>query len=208
MSDTVWISIAPGDGSNLRYLTNSFVRTEKQNDGMAWGERNNSGESLPAECFPEEIYGTPDAKESAYKLPDLFFEGNFWVVSKAAADVLRQFDLGGGGLYPVKVLKKDRETPVGGDWFCINFGNRKEALLVSESVPLREDYIRHGEKGWFLKAPLKDNDIAVSQEASSGPDLWIDPQMGDAIFFSDALGRALKSAKADKGFFLHACRVI
>lgn len=114
--------------------------------------------------------------------------------------MLRQFDLGGGGLYPVKVLKKDRETPVGGEWFCINFGNRKEAFLVSESTPLEQLYIRPGEKGWFPDATLKDNDIAVSKEACTGPDIWIDPQVGDAIFFSDALGKALKGAKADKGF--------
>src|SRR4051812_22094490 len=42
------------------------------------------------------------------RLPNIFHAGSFWVVSKAAANVLRQFDLGAGGLYPVKVFKKDR----------------------------------------------------------------------------------------------------
>lgn len=208
MSDTVWISIAPGDASNLRPLKHSFSDTEMRQQAMNWGSQNRDGQSLGAECFPSEIYGALNAKEADYKLPHLFFAGSFWVVSKAAADVLRQFDLGGGGLYPVKVLKKDRETPVGGDWFCINFGNRKEALLVSESVPLRETYVREGVKGWWLRAVLKDNDIAVSRVAVEGPDIWIDPIMAYSIFFSDALGKALKSAKADKGFFLHKCRVI
>lgn len=122
MSDTVWISIALGDGSNMRPLRHSFSETDRWKDAIAWGENNVAGASLPAECFPSEIYGAPDAKEADYRLPNLFFAGSFWVVSKAAADVLRQFDLGGGGLYPVKVATKDRRTPVGGEWFCINFG--------------------------------------------------------------------------------------
>jgi hypothetical protein len=110
--------------------------------------------------------------------------------------------------FPVKVLKKDRQTPVGGEWFCINFGNRKAAIAVPESTSLRDRYIRPKEKGWFPKATIKDGDIAVSKTACSGPDIWIDPQVGDAFFLSDGLGNALKKAKADKGFFLHKCRVL
>jgi hypothetical protein len=143
--------------------------------------RNDAGDSLDQSCFPEEIFGAPDAREGHYRLPDIFFAGSFWAVSKAAADVLRQFDLGGGGLYPVKVLKKDRQTPVGGEWFCINFGNRKAAIAVPESTSLRDRYIRPKEKGWFPKATIKDGDIAVSKTACSGPDIWIDPQVGDAF---------------------------
>jgi hypothetical protein len=91
---------------------------------------------------------------------------------------------------------------------CINFGNRKEAFLLSESVPMRETYVRNGEKAWRLRAVLKDGDLAVSQAANSGPDIWLDPIVADAFFLSDNLGKAMKKAKADKGFFLHKCRVV
>ncbi|MFL9498842.1 imm11 family protein [Rhodopseudomonas palustris] len=208
MSDTVWISIAPGSGTNLRPLRHSFSETEQRQVAIAWGDQNVAGEPLKAECFPSEIYGAPDARESAYRLPDIFFAGSYWAVSKAAADVLRQFDLGGGGLFPVKVLKKDRQTPVGGEWFCINFGNKKAALALDDSTSLRDRYIRPRERGWFPKTTTKDGDIAVSKNACSGPDIWIDPQVGDAFFLSDELGKALTKAKADKGFFLRKCRVV
>jgi hypothetical protein len=115
MSCTVWISIAPGSGTNLRPLRHSFSETDQRKDAIAWGDQNGAGEPFKAECFHSEIYGAPQAKESDYRLPDIFFAGSFWAVSRAAADVLRQFDLGGGGLYPVKVLKNDRQTPVGGE---------------------------------------------------------------------------------------------
>lgn len=208
MSDTVWISIALGSGTNVRPLRHSFSETDQRQDAIAWGEQNVAGEPLKAECFPAEIYGAPQAKESEYRLPDIFFAGSFWAVSKAAAEVLRQFNLGSGGLYPVKVLKSDRQTPVGGEWLCINFGNKKAAFAASESTSLRERYIRPGVKGWVPKAVIKDGDIAVSKAACTGPDIWIDPQVGHAFFISDALATALKKAKADKGFFLHKCRVL
>jgi hypothetical protein len=184
------------------------VSEELLKHASACRQRNDAGDSLDQSCFPEEIFGAPDAEEKDYRLPDIFFAGTYWAVSKAAADVMRQFDLGGGGLYPVKVLKKDRQTPVGGEWSCINFGNRKESFLLSESVPMRETYVRNGEKAWRLKSVLKDGDIALSQAANSGPDIWIDPLVASAFFMSDGLGRALKKAKADKGFFLHQCRVV
>jgi hypothetical protein len=209
MSDTVWISIAMGSGANLLRLRHSFSETDQLKDAIAWGKQNVYGEPLKAECFPAEIYGAPDAKESDYRLPNIFFAGSFWAVSKAAADVLRQFDLGAGALYPVKVFKKDRQTPLGDEWFCINFGNRKEAVAVPESMSgLYDHYIRPGVKGWVPKFAINDGDIAVTKAACSGPDIWIDPQIGDAFFLSDALGVALKKAKADKGFLLHKCRVL
>ena len=207
-SDKLWLSRAPADASNLRPLTNSFVGTERQESGKTWGASNSAGEPLPKECFPEEIFGTPDAKDSAYRLPDLFSDGNFWVVSSAAHDVLRQFNLGRGALYPVRILKKDRQTEVGGDWYCLNFGNKKQAFVLEKSTSVRDYYIRPREKGWVPKATVKDGDIVFSNEAYGGPDIWIDPQVGSAFFLSDALGAALKKAKADKGFFLFRCGVI
>src|SRR4051812_5715855 len=52
----------------------------------------------------------------------------------------------------------------------------------------------------IAKATIEDGDIAVSKAACSGPDIWVDPQIGDAFFLSDALGTTPKKAKADKGF--------
>jgi hypothetical protein len=209
MSDTAWISIALGSSTNIRRFTHSLAESDRVKEAIAWGDQNDNGEPLDAGCFPSEVYGARDARETDYRLPaHIFYAGTVWIVAKTAADVLRQFDLGHGALYPVKVLKKDRQTPVGRERFCINFGNKKAAFLLSESVPMRETYVRNGEKAWRLKSVLKDGDIALSQAANDGPDIWIDPLVASAFFMSDALGSALKKAKADKGFFLHKCRVV
>jgi hypothetical protein len=106
-------------------------------------------------------------------------------------------------------MKKDRETPIGDGWYCINFGNQKSAFLPGETKNAWETYIREpGIKGWVPDRPLDDLDFAVSTSALPGPDIWIDPKVGDAFFLSDALANALKKAKVHKGFSLNICRVI
>lgn len=211
MPETVWISTAMADPRNLRPFRHDVV--ERDREAFDSGPdrvvtKIKEGFQVSAAEMATEIFGTASAREKDYKLPDLFHAYGYWVVSSAAADVLRRFDLGGGALYPVRVMKYDRETPVGGEWFCINFGNRKSAIVPDQSPNMRHRYIRNGEKGWFPPFVTKDGDVAVSPASLSGPDIWIDPDVGDAFFLSDLLASALKKAKADKGFFLSKCRVI
>ncbi|WP_447726997.1 hypothetical protein [Sphingomonas koreensis] len=208
MSEGVWISTAMGQASNLRPFRHSLSENERNADYVSWHGVNVWGTPLGAECFPAEIYGISSARPSAYNLPHLWHGYGYWVVSSAAAAVLRQFDLGDGNLYPVQVFQKDRVTPVGQDWSCINFGNRKSAILPGESPRMREGYVREGGvKGWKPPFVTGNDDIAVSAVALDGPDIWVDLDVGDAFFVSDRLANALKKAKVDKGFFLSRCRV-
>lgn len=203
----VWISTAPADPSNFKSLVHRFWKNDTtQEAGLREiTAKIKRGEALTADEFPSEIFGAPDAKESDYKLPDLFYAYGFWVVTKAAADVLRQFELGGGGLHPVKMFKKDRVTPIEGEFLCINFGNRKQGLLPEHSLGLRK---AAGSPQWRMPFVTKDGDIALSSGVLTGPDIWIDPLARSSIFFSDGLGKALKKAKASKGFSLKKCRII
>lgn len=203
--EIAWVSLARGHPSNMRPLQHSFSADEAQLEvATDCRMRNEAGEPLSANCFPEQIFGAPHAEEKDYQLPHLFFAGSFWVVSVKAAEVLRQFDLGSGALYPVEVLKCDRETPIGGEWLCINFGNVKRSFLADQSR--RIDTWPGGR--WLALATAGDGDLAVDSTSLQGPAIWIEPSVCDAIFLSGPLGAALKKAKADKGFFLKKCRVI
>ena len=209
MSDSVWVSTAMGHASNLRPMTHSFGADEGSLEhARSCRKLNEKGDPLDQECFPAEVFGAPNAKEADYKLPDLFFAGSYWVVSASAAEILHKFDLGDGGLYPVRVLKNDRQTPIGDGWFCLNFGNRKNGIVPDESPRMRQRYIRNGEKGWFPPGATKDGDIAVSAHTNGVPHIWIDLGVGDAFFLTDQTASALRKAKADKGFFLSKCRMI
>lgn len=167
-------------------------------------QANERGELLAPSDFPKEIFGAPHALERHYQVPDLFAAYGYWVVSKPAADVLRQFDLGQAQLRPVPVLKSDRRTPIGGNWYCLNFGNSKRII-----IPEQSEKIDPGPQNRYtVRATLGDDQLAVSTEALQPPDIWVDPQLWNAFFVSDALAKALRKAKVSKSFFLTKCRVI
>lgn len=200
----VFISTAMTQSEARQSITNPILKMD-DHSSIDFDKRNASGEPMGPEFFPAEAWAAPDANEREYKvLPNLFYGGGFWFVSAKAAEVLRAHDLGAGALYAVNVYGKDRETPLGDGWFCINFGNRKSAFLIEHAQRTRAQV--GGKSPVF--ATLKDDEFAVSTAALDGPDIWVDPQLWDSIFFSERLGRALKKTKAAHGFYLRSCRVI
>jgi hypothetical protein len=208
MSDGVWLSVAMHDPRHLRPLTHSFSDTEERmNYARDCRTRNDAGEPLGSDCFPQMIFPSEYSKSPRKSLPNLFFAGSFWALSERTADVLRQFDLGQCALYPVKVVQKDKVTPIGNhEWFCINFGNVKRAFLREHSDPT-EFRIEIGGKPTFSSI-IKDDACAVSSAALEGPDIWIDPGIDQGIFLSGRLGTALQRAKCASGWGLRRCGVI
>ena len=203
MANVVWVSRATVHPTNQRPITSEIGQNDIHR-GIETSRLNQLGVPLDASHFPPEVFGAPHSRESHYQLPDLFRAGSFWVVSKAAADVLLQFDLGAGSLYPVRVFKKDRETPIGEGWFCMNFGNARTLV-----VPEQSGSIRLGPQGRYnLPVTTKDDEIAVSVEALEPPDIWVDPQLWDNFFVSDGLREALRKAKVSPRFYLTRCRVV
>jgi hypothetical protein len=204
MSDIVWASNAMINPAMLRPLSHSFG--DERLDFTAKCQRdNNAGKLMGPECFPPEIFVAKDADRNYEKLPELFFGFGYWVVSGEVADVMRRFDLGQGDLYPTKVFRKDRVTPIGDKWFCLNFGNVKQAFLPEQSTfrPLGPS-----KTFWMPNATMNDKSIAVTGAALDGPDIWLDAIVGDVFFLSDPLATALKAAGVARAFGLKKCRVI
>jgi len=199
----VWVSRAMVHPSNQRPFRNDIA--ERDHDRLLEiGRANGRGERLGPEDFPKLIFAAPHARERDYRVPDLFFAYGFWIVSEPVTNVLGQFDLGQAQLVPVPVLMKDRQTPIGGEWSCISFGNARHLV-----VPEKSEKIRMGPQNRYnLPATTADDQVAVSAEALQPPDIWVDPQLWDNFFVSEALGKALRKNKLDKGFFLTKCRVV
>lgn len=114
--------------------------------------------------------------------------------------------MGQGALYSVRVLQYDRETPVEGSYYFLNFGNQKTAFLPEMSQCVKKVY-DHSDI-WALKGKIDEDAVAVSANALNGPDIWIDPRMNRAFFLSDRLVLALKAAKLTRSFGLRRCRVV
>jgi hypothetical protein len=164
------------------------------------------GVPLPASDFPTKVagYREPTDPTTIYnKLPH-FFASSWNFVSGEVAEVLRQFDFA-GGLYAVDVFQEDRITKVPGEYFHLNIGAAKNALIPEKSPGVGDPY---GIGVLLFNAPLKDDDIALNDVALSGPDIWVDPSLSGAIFFSDQLWSATKAAKVHTPFRAKRCRII
>ena len=129
------------------------------------------------------------------------------IVSGESAAVLRAHDLGATRLVPVKLFRRDRTTPVEGEWFYLLPGDAKPALIDEGAKGLHRFRKDH-----FLFMPnnsshLKDDDIAFSDAVLSPPDIWFDPAIIEAPILSDRLVRALRKAKLAAHWDLVRCRV-
>jgi hypothetical protein len=203
----VWASDAMVNVRMLRPITHSFCGDDMIDFAIKAKRANAAGEPLTSEHFPPEIFVKKDAKTNYEKLDDLFFAGSYWIVSGAVADIFTHFDLGKGNVYPTKVFRKDRITPIGDRWFCLNFGNVKLAYLGEggeDRTPyIPKPFIRHA-----TPCPLTDNVLALNSEALVGPDIWVDPQIYDTFFVSDQLAGALKNARVARPFGLKKCKIL
>lgn len=214
MSDGIWMSRALIDDDLRCYnlaTDVSLTATRKDGEELAregWSitetlRANLRGVPLPADRFPARVLG-PDDGDYGF-LPDLFSIGGYWLVTPEAADVLRGFDLGAGNLHPVRMMDSNFKRALLPDRFCLNFGAVKDTVLLDASDSLEPA------GGAGLLRPLAragDGDIAVTAEALSGPDLWIEARLADAFFVSDALAEALRAAGVGKVFGLRQCRVM
>ncbi|PDV90346.1 hypothetical protein CO652_02890 [Rhizobium sp. H4] len=194
----VWASRAFMDSTRIKGFTADPLPT-----GMGLGqmaELNQAGERMSAEHFPKEIFAKyPDKKEK--KQADLVLAAGAVVVSASCADVLRQFDLGHSSLYPIKLFQHDRKTPVEGEYFCLNIGERKDVFLRKHSQRVME----FGDGTLSMWPDIHDNEVAVSPAALEGsPDLWVSPPLNRIFFLSDRLTQALRAAKMGRVFGFRA----
>ena len=206
MNAYVWISNAMPDSTLIQRVGTDI--SESNTDAAAEGqELNRVGKPVPADLCPKRIWG--DGSAPAFeKMPDLFWARSQWIVSGRAHDVLVNFDLGGGALYPVSggVWQSDRSTRVPGEYFCWTFGNAKQAFLPDGSRNLRPPSVPG--LWWNLPSRLNDEDVAVSRAALAGPDVWLDKMLFKSLFLSGPLGDALDRADLRKSFRLFRCRVL
>ena len=204
MSDTVWVSLMM-----VKYTI--AVRLNVGRD--LWDrsvlrdifERYQWGETLRPDEFPKAFYADYyDHKQK--KLPDIFRADGFVCLSNLGMTVFKEFDLGEGGFVPTKIYQYDRTIPVEGEYFCLNFGTRKHGCIVDKSRNLQR--ASGGPFPFWIRADSQDYDIAVSKAAFVGADLWTDHSLGEAVFMSDQLVKALAEFGMAEKFDLKRCLLV
>ena len=216
MSDHIWLST-----SLARIEPDISVRADIAESNVDLTIKaitmNRKGQPISQDMCPKRIWARAKFDQqdgekypSRTTVPDLFTAQGYVIVSARVADIMRQFNLGEGALYPVTegVFQDDNETQIDGEYFTWNFGNTKTTFLEQYS-PRVEAMSSPSERDWCLIDTWQaDDDIAVSSAALSGPDVWVDPILFKSIFLSGPLGDALVGASLKEPLYLVRCRVI
>ncbi len=211
MSEHVWVSSAMMD-TRINLAVKNDVGERDVQKAIEASDLNTNGKPVPQEHCPTKIWANKDVEDydrmPADDMPNLFFANSYLVVSERAADVLTKFNLGGGALYPVSegVFREDKVTRVAGNFYTWIFGNSKSAFIPEQTQSKRPVGIS-GTR-WKLPWKLSDDDIVVSRDVISGPDVWLDDGLWSAIFLSRTLGDELVAAGLEKAFYLYKARVI
>jgi len=212
VSDEIWVSEAPLRSENSKVTFNSFVPVDETFDESYYFakqscQKNASGEKLTQENFPEHIYSNKTSKGRKQEFRDFFFARGYNVISKKAADVLRNFELGNCTLFPVKISKSDMVTPAGEGWFCLNYGNIKNTIVPATPIGMMPIPNVDKKDLFIIGGYLKDDQLSVLSSAADGPDIWVDPRMLSGFFVSGRLADAIKSAGL-RNFFLSRCKLV
>lgn len=180
------------------------------NDKIAAAHRRHyQGETLERSDFTEAA--AVWAEKNFNRTKDLFTAGPFYAVKGKLAEVLKDFDLGKGGLIPFTIYKADLVTPLEGEFFLLNFGGPKNSFLPDESNSERVRTLfvdkQTGQPMWTI-SPRVDDDIALSSAALEGADLWCEKAVIRTLFMSDRLVRAIQAAKVKINFELLRVRIV
>ncbi len=212
----VWYTPFPSDSMNVAPVTyehaNRDVRSKQS--GLFSNPKGPWPDDVPRPVFNLK-YRNPLGKNT-YRPPDMFRATNAMVVSERVRDLLSDFDMGMNELLEVPIFEQNREIRIPGRWFALRVLERKAGINTDESDTGTEEWMKppsgdhvlmlrigkRGTKGWGLRVGYGDKSmegIAVSREAATGADLWVDSLFTSigtqAYFVTDRLHAAFVNAK-------------
>lgn len=165
------------------------------------------GETLERRDFPEAMYVF--AESNWRRVGDLFCAGPFYAVKGRLAEVLKDFDLGAGGLIEFPIYEADKTTQLPGPFYLLNFGSVKDSFVPAESRKLHRRRTAESD-GYDLWAAfdLEDGDVVVGAAALEGADLWLERKLERQLFMSGRLHDAIVAAKVKTKFRFVQAKII
>lgn len=220
MSEKVWISsvlssssIFDKPGTRTKFYNHDWNPAQfkiplSPPDAYQASTHHKQGYPLMRSDFPEALAVFDEKRFS--QTHDIFYAGPFLAVKRKLADVLSRFDLGEGGLIPFPIYKADLVTPMDGQYFLLNFGARKNSILPERSENVVKFAVDHrtGAQIWKVNSWYEDGEVALSQAALNGPDLWFEEILDNKVFMSDALASALQDAELAEDWRFKQCRIM
>jgi hypothetical protein len=135
-----------------------------------------------------------------------------YIVDERVAEVLSDFDIGPGGMFPYPIYQADEETRITDRWQMLGLGAQKRSfqgdLSKHEFVECLVDGKGERDSIYMIGAPVEDDVLVASSAALQGADLWMEPELLDMFGFSDRLAQALKEAGLARWFDLQRARIV
>lgn len=215
----VWVCDSLQDTTLQRFVTMDLWEEDRDN-ALAIAKKAQWGEIVTPEEAPKEfLFSTTGNEKRAF--PDFFHNSGFIGVSQVFADVLQKFDMGGGALHPIDIVKLDK-THVEGQFYCWTIGNKRQLFLpelvdpktVSKYDATYESaaYVKEtgytGDRDTYGLRPGADGTLPVSGSALEGSAVWVDPFVPTTFFMQGSLVAALKAAGVATKLKLYKCRVV
>ena len=95
----------------------------------------------------------------------------FIYVSSQVAQLLSQYDLGNGALYPVELFENDKKTKIDQAYYALNIGNQKHTIALEHSPSIKADINFPGEYDLpFDLAAVSGKSLFALPAALSGPE--------------------------------------
>jgi hypothetical protein len=207
MSDIAWVSTAFLN-FDIGYRLTSDLSIADRDAAINLSRLYAKALPFPHEKLPKEFYPVYQ-KVKLNALPPFFQSERYWFLREDCADVFRHFDLGQGGLHPVKLYNFDRKSIASDTCSILIYGGQKQALLPDRMKHLSMTRLVYPDGPVWEpnESDLKDGDVVLSPAALEGTDVWRDPQFGPYFFMSDRLAKALQAKGFDKGFRLRRCQI-
>lgn len=186
----------------------SFKLPRKPKEASAAIQHSASGHKLDHSQYPEAVAVW---NEKAFaRIRDFAWVSGFLTVKEKVADVLQQFDLGGGELVPVPLYKADRVTPWPEPFYYINYGGPKDTFVPEQSPAARFFATDEENSIDFFEVPFgfKDDGVALNDAALISADIWMERHVYGKLFLNGALVDALHAAKIDVDLRLKKCRIV
>ena len=164
----------------------------------------NKGFPLDRSAFADHLQIT-DEKYDEAPMNDFIMKG-FPCVSEAFKSFLEAEGVGEPVFYPIDIYLTDGVTKRPEPWFIMNLRCQQrfwvpEETHIHAASRIVEDY-------WLAGSQQPDGRFAVLECALSGADLWFDPRLQNALFFSDRLKSAFQRSGLKPQFRFDRCKIV
>ncbi len=164
----------------------------------------NMGVSLQRDAFPEHLQITDKARDKA-PLGDFIMMG-FPCVSEAFKAFLERESVGNPVFYPIDIYLTDGVTKRPEPYFILNLRCQQRYWVPEETHVNAADRIT--ENRWLAGSSQPDDRFAVMKDALHGAELWFDPRLQNALFFSDRLKSSMQASGLKPQFRFNRCKIV